>query len=115
VLLVDDDPEFRKLSRRILSSAGFEVVGEAGTVAAALSAASELQPEVVLVDVGLPDGDGIELAEQLTQMAWRPRVVLISVDRDAVTSDEVGASGADGFVPKDDLPGAGLERLLRPR
>jgi DNA-binding NarL/FixJ family response regulator len=111
VLLVDDDPAFRLLARRTLGGTGLAVVGEAGTVAAATAAALRLQPDVVLLDVGLPDGDGITLARELTALPWAPRVVLTSVDPDAASPEEVRMSGAFGFVPKGDLPGRGVELL----
>jgi DNA-binding NarL/FixJ family response regulator len=114
VLLVDDDPAFRRLARRTLGGTGLAVIGEAGTVAEASWAASELRPDAVLVDVGLPDGDGITLAHELTALPWCPRVVLTSVDPDAATPEEVRLSGALGFVPKGDLPGRGLDLLLAP-
>jgi DNA-binding NarL/FixJ family response regulator len=114
ILLVDDDPAFRRLARQTLDASGLEVVGEAATVAAATAAAERLKPEVVLVDVGLPDGDGITLAYELTRLAWAPRVVLTSVDPDAASAEEVRDSGARGFVPKSDLPHAGLDLLLGP-
>jgi CheY-like chemotaxis protein len=79
VLVVDDDPEFRELAGRLLTSSGLTVVGEAGSIAAALAAASRLQPSSVLVDVELPDGDGIALARQLAALPWGPRIVLTSV------------------------------------
>ena len=112
LLIIDDDPAFRALARRVLSGTGLGVVGEADTAAAGLAAAVELRPEVVLVDVGLPDGDGIVLARDLAALPWGPRVVLTSVDADAATSEDVRESGAHGFAPKDDLPGAGLRLLL---
>jgi DNA-binding NarL/FixJ family response regulator len=112
VLLIDDDPAFRGLARRVLIGRGLTVVGEAETVATGLNAAVELQPDAVLVDVGLPDGDGIDLAEVLAALPWRPRVVLTSVDYDAASPDAVRRSGANGFAPKDDLPGAGVDLLL---
>lgn len=112
VLLIDDDPAFRELARRVLSGTDFVVVGEADTVATGLAAAMELRPDAVLVDVGLPDGDGITLARELAVLPWGPRVVLTSVDADAASADDVRESGAQGFAPKDDLPGAGLKLLL---
>jgi DNA-binding NarL/FixJ family response regulator len=112
VLVVDDDPVFRSLARRTLSADGLVVVGEADSVATATAAAQELQPEAVLVDVGLPDGDGITLARALTALPWRPVVVLTSTDPDAATAEDVRSSGANAFVPKDDLPNAQLEQLL---
>ena len=72
VLVVDDDAIFRALARRMLGDCGLAVVGEAETVAAGMAAASELRPDAALVDVGLPDGDGIALARELAALPWRP-------------------------------------------
>jgi DNA-binding NarL/FixJ family response regulator len=112
VLLIDDDPAFRELARRTLDGTRMSVIGEASTAAEGASAARELKPDVVLLDVGLPDGDGIELAAQLSALPWNPRIVLTSVDSDAASPDEVGRSGAHGFVPKHDLPGLGLKLMM---
>jgi DNA-binding NarL/FixJ family response regulator len=112
VLLIDDDPAFRRLARQTLSGSGLTVVGEAATAAAGISAARSLEPEIMLVDVGLPDGDGISLAGELSALPWGPRVVLTSVDPDAASPEEVRKSGAIGFVPKQDLPGSGLDMLM---
>ena len=111
VVLIDDDPTFRELARRVLTATGFSVVGEGDSVATGLAAAVEFRPEALLVDVGLPDGDGIDLARQLVALPWRPRVVLTSVDPDAASADDVRQAGVNGFAPKDQLPGAGLELL----
>jgi two-component system nitrate/nitrite response regulator NarL len=111
VLLVDDDPGFRLLARRALAGTQLVVVGEADTAAGGARAARELKPDVMLVDVGLPDGDGIALAHELSALPWSPRIVLTSVDPDAATAEVVQSSGAVGFVPKHDLPGRGLELL----
>jgi len=112
VLIVDDDPAFRALARRMLTTAGLRVVAEADTAAAARAAALDLQPDTALVDVGLPDGDGVTLARVLTQLPRGPRVLLTSSDPDAATQDDVRRSGARGFVPKSELPNAQLEQLL---
>jgi CheY-like chemotaxis protein len=112
VLVVDDDPVFRKLARRILTAGGFVVVAEADSIAAAMDVARAVRPDAALVDVGLPDGDGISLAYDLVALPWRPRVVLTSTDPDAASSDDVRRSGAGGFVPKQELPNAPLGRLL---
>ena len=109
VLLVDDDPVFRSLARRTLADRGFVVVGEAESVAAALARVQELRPDVILVDIGLPDGDGLELARTLSALPWRPRVILTSSDPDAASDDDIRASGAGAFVAKHDLPNAQLE------
>jgi CheY-like chemotaxis protein len=112
VLVVDDDPAFRRLAQRILEAFGLAVAGEADTAASAISAAGALRPDAVLVDVGLPDGDGIALARELTALPWRPRVVLTSSNAEAATASEVRSSGAEAFVPKNELPGAALGDLL---
>jgi DNA-binding NarL/FixJ family response regulator len=115
VLIVDDDPVFRGLARRMLVAAGLVVVAEAPTVAAALAVAGELRPDAALVDVGLPDGDGVALARELSALPWHPRVVLTSTDADAATPDDVRSAGAGAFIPKDALPNAPLASLLEHR
>jgi DNA-binding NarL/FixJ family response regulator len=112
VIVVDDDPVFRGLARRILMACGLDVVGEAATVKDAIEMAEALEPDALLVDVGLPDGNGIELAQRLTAMPGRPRVVLTSSDPDAANLEDVRRVGAQGFVPKDELPNAPLQELL---
>jgi DNA-binding NarL/FixJ family response regulator len=112
VLVVDDDPAFRRIAQRLLSALDLTVAGEAATVAEAIALADSLKPAAALVDIGLPDGDGVSLAEQLTALPWRPRVVLTSSDPEAATSGDVARSGAAAFVPKDQLPNAALRHLL---
>ena len=112
VLVVDDDDSFRQLAARTLRSWGHTVVGEAATVAEAVAAAEQARPEAVLVDIGLPDGDGFSLARQLTALSWRPRVVLISSDSDVANRAEAYRVGADGFVPKDELASDTLRDLI---
>jgi CheY-like chemotaxis protein len=112
VLVVDDDPEFRELAGRLLAASGLTVVGEADGVAAALEAAARLVPSAILLDIELPDGDGITLARELAALPWRPRVVLTSIDGDITTTDEAHDAGARGFVNKADLPNAPLRELL---
>ena len=115
VLVIDDDAAFRDLARRMLGADGFAVVGEAETVAAAIVAVHELRPDAALVDIGLPDGDGISLALQLSSLPWRPHIVLTSADPDAADADDVRRSGARAFVAKDLLPNAPLRHLLNSR
>ena len=80
MLVVDDDPEFRALAVQMLARLGLSVVCEAATVDAATRAARKLKPQAALVDVGLPDGDGVTLAGALAALPWRPRIVLTSTD-----------------------------------
>jgi CheY-like chemotaxis protein len=112
VLVVDDDPEFRKLAGRLLAASGLTVVGEADGVAAALEVALRLRPSAVLVDIELPDGDGVTLARELAALPWRPRIVLTSIDGDITTTAEARLAGARAFVNKADLPSAPLAELL---
>jgi DNA-binding NarL/FixJ family response regulator len=112
VLVVDDDPAFRELAQRVLADAGLRVVAQADSAAAAISAAKAMEPDAVLVDVDLPDRDGIALARELTALPWRPRVVLTSVDPDAAGPDDVSSSGALAFLHKAELANGSLKRLL---
>jgi CheY-like chemotaxis protein len=112
VLIVDDDPAFRGLARRILTASGLDVIGEAESIQAATTAVAKLKPDGVLLDVMLPDGDGVTLAGELTALPWKPRVVLTSSYDDAASDDEIEGSGVVAFVHKPDLPTAPLERFL---
>jgi CheY-like chemotaxis protein len=112
VLVVDDDPAFRDLAARVLTSWGHVVVGEAGGVADALERASELHPGAALVDVGLPDGDGFVLTRCLVALPWHVRVVLISADADAAAVRAARQAGAIGFLAKDELSGRTMRHLL---
>jgi DNA-binding NarL/FixJ family response regulator len=112
VLVVDDDPQFREVARRLLAVGGLTVVGEADSVAAAHAAPVRLQPAAVLVDVELPDGDGVALARELAAMPWRPRVLLTSIDGDITTAEEARNAGAHAFITKANLPDAPLADQL---
>jgi DNA-binding NarL/FixJ family response regulator len=112
VLVVDDDWMFRELAGRLLTAVGLTVVGEAASVAAAREAVARLEPTAVLLDIELPDGDGITLARELAALPWRPRVVLTSINADITTTNEAEAAGARAFVNKCDLTTAPLRELL---
>ncbi len=112
VLVVDDDAQFRQLAVRTLRSWGLAVIAEAGTCEEALALTVELQPDAALVDIGLPDGDGFGLAQQLTRLSSPPRVVLISSDSDSANGSSARQAGAAGFFPKDELVGSELRRLI---
>ena len=113
ILVVDDDPIFLSLATRILTQAGLEVVATAEDAAGAVSAANATKPDAALVDVGLPDCEGVNLAYELAELPWRPLVVLTSTDSDAGFALEV----SDGrprlpFIAKEDLANGGLPSLL---
>jgi CheY-like chemotaxis protein len=113
VLVVDDDPFFRDLASRILGEMGFDDIAESEDVASALVQAELRRPQAALVDVGLPDGDGVELARTLAALPWSPRVVLTSSDRDAATPVTAGHEEPSvPFVAKEDLANGKLRGLL---
>jgi DNA-binding NarL/FixJ family response regulator len=113
VLIVDDHPSFREQARRLLEAEGYEVVGEAAGAEAALRACRELRPDLVLLDVQLPDGDGFDVAAQLGSNGGPPAIVLVS-SRDRFDYEPlIAGSGARGFIQKDELSGASLAALLR--
>jgi CheY-like chemotaxis protein len=112
VLIVDDHPSFRANARALLEAEGYEVVGEAGDGTSALEAAAELEPELVLLDVQLPDIDGFEVAARLTGGGGGPVVILVSSRDGADFGPLVERSGARGFIPKAELSGAALSALL---
>jgi DNA-binding NarL/FixJ family response regulator len=113
VLIVDDSAGFRSRARRWLEAAGYEVVGEAGDGAGALAETERHRPEVVLLDVQLPDVSGLALAERLVSGADAPAVVLTSTRDAADFGDRIARCGARGFVPKAELSGDALGALLR--
>lgn len=114
MLIVDDHSGFRTLARRLLESGGFRVVGEAAGAVEARSAVPSLQPEVVLLDVNLPDGDGLLLAEELTDGAHAPAVVLISSHERSDFGDRLERTGARGFISKADLSPTAIADLVDP-
>jgi DNA-binding NarL/FixJ family response regulator len=112
VLIVDDHPSFRAVARRLLEAEGYEVVGEAIDGRTALEEAARLQPDLVLLDVQLPDIDGLAVASELSGRPDPPLVILIS-SRDASDyGPAIDESGARGFVQKGDLSGEAIAALL---
>ena len=113
VLVVDDHDEFRSAVRALLASEGFVVVGEAADGAAALTAAARLAPDVVLLDIQLPDIDGFEVARALTTGSRPPpAVVLVSTRGRSSYRRRLADSPALGFLSKADLTGPALLALL---
>jgi CheY-like chemotaxis protein len=113
VLVVDDDPTSVSLAARVLEEMGAELITTAADAGSAIAAANETRPDAALVDVGLPDRDGIDLAYELAALPWRPRVVLMSTDRDAGSAIAGEHDGdALAFVPKEELAAGRLRSLL---
>jgi DNA-binding NarL/FixJ family response regulator len=112
VLIVDDHPSFRASARALLESEGLEVVGEAGDGASALEEVRRLHPDVILLDVQLPDMTGFEVASALYEDGPRPAIVLVSSRDAADFGPLIEESGARGFIAKGELSAAGLRALL---
>jgi DNA-binding NarL/FixJ family response regulator len=111
ILIVDDHPSFRACARAILEADGFTVIGEAEDGEAALTAIDALRPDVVLLDIQLPDMDGFAVLERLGSDA--PSVVLVS-SREACDYDGlIRKSRARGFIAKAELSGTAVRSLLR--
>ena len=112
ILIIDDHTTFRTIVRAVLEADGYEVVGEAPDGRAGLSAALALKPDVVLLDVRLPDMDGFAVALSLAENGAGPAVIVTSSSDDPLYPARAARSGARGFVAKHDVCGAALDRIL---
>jgi DNA-binding NarL/FixJ family response regulator len=112
VLIVDDHAEFRASAAELLEAEGFDVVGAAGDAARAVELALSLRPQIVLLDVQLPDRDGFAVAARLAPEAQPPQVVLISGRDAAAYGRRVAGAPVRGFIAKRDLTGAAVAALV---
>ena len=112
ILIVDDHAGFRASARRMLEAGGFEVAGEAEDAASARRAVRDLSPDLVLLDVQLPDGSGIDLAAELTANGAARSIVLCSSRGADQLGSGLNTCGAKGFIPKDELTASAIEELI---
>lgn len=104
VLVTDDDDGLRQLLRMVLERAdGFQVVGEAHDATSCLLAVTELQPDVLLLDVGLPGRSGLEIAREVRELAPNTLVVVLSAHPADRMADQALVAGAHAYLSKDDL------------
>ncbi len=112
ILIVDDHAHFRVQVRQLLEADGFVVVGEAEDGASGLRAARTLHPDLVLLDIGLPDIDGFAVARELAAEGSPPPVVLTSSREAGAYGPRLAASPVLGFIAKDDLSGPAIRALV---
>jgi DNA-binding NarL/FixJ family response regulator len=112
ILIVDDSPGFRVQARALLTAEGFDVVGEAIDGRSGLEAARTLRPNLVLLDIGLPDVEGFEVARALAVDGPPPFVVLTSSREAGAYGPRLSANRVLGFIPKDELSGPAIRALI---
>lgn len=111
VLIVDDHPGFREQARRLLEFAAFDVVGDTASAELGVQLALDLTPDLILLDVMLPDAVGFDVVPLLREQGSAV-IVLISSRDQSDYGTRVESSGADGFIPKDELSGEMLRRFV---
>ena len=111
ILIVDDHAGFRVQARALLEADGFDVVGEAGDGTSGLQAARTLRPDLVLLDIGLPDVEGFEVARELAVDGPPPFVVLTSSREATEYGPRLASSRVLGFIAKDELSGGAIRAL----
>jgi len=113
VVIVDDHESFRAQARSLLVSAGYDVIGEAADGEAGVVAAVELRPDIVLLDVQLPDITGLEVARRIHEAPDPPAIILISSREASDYGTGIDRSGAVGFISKAELSAGTLEAVLQ--
>jgi DNA-binding NarL/FixJ family response regulator len=114
VLIVDDHAGFRARARTVLEAAGYDVVGETGDGKSGLRAARELSPDLVLLDVQLPDITGFEVARRIHEQPDPPVIILISSREAADYGTSIERSTAQGFISKTELSARAVAAILEP-
>jgi two-component system, NarL family, invasion response regulator UvrY len=112
VLIVDDQAVFRKIARDVIEAAPeFEAVGEAASGEEALALVASKAPELILMDVRMPEMDGVETARHIRVSDPAPVIVLVSAEDADVLAERLESAGAAAFVRKQELCPSGLRAL----
>jgi|SRR5689334_25309411 DNA-binding NarL/FixJ family response regulator len=109
-IVVDDHAAFRASARRLLELTGYDVVAEAGDGASGLALVRELEPDLVLLDVALPDMSGFDVADALAGGATA--ILLVSSRDPGDLGRRIRRSAAVGFIPKDQLSEESIRALV---
>jgi two-component system nitrate/nitrite response regulator NarL len=112
VVIVDDDAGFRRLATTLLALRGCTIVGTAADGASGIKAAKHLKPHGMLVDVNLPDQDGLSVAREIHDLRLPISVVLTSTECVPWSEGELADAGVDAFVVKESLPDVDLATLF---
>ncbi|MFG3206636.1 response regulator [Streptomyces sp. NPDC048192] len=112
IVVVDDDPGFRRIAKTLLTARGLHVVAESDDGASALAAVREHRPDGLLLDLHLPDQDGVAVARMLRGEEQAPRIVLTSTEQSFWSADELREAGVDSFIAKDRLFDADLKSIF---
>ena len=115
VFIVDDSAPFRTVARALLENGGYQVVGDVATGAEALVGVPAADPDIVLLDIALPDMDGFSVCRELCRVAPAAIVVFCSVRDAEHYGDAVERSSAAGFLPKSTLSAAALALVVARR
>ncbi len=114
IVVVDDDPGFRRIARLLLTARGLHVVAESEDGASALAAVRAHRPDGLLLDLHLPDRDGVAVARMLREEEQPPRIVLTSTEQSFWSAEELEQAGIESFIAKDRLFDADLMGIFRP-
>jgi DNA-binding NarL/FixJ family response regulator len=112
ILIVDDHAAFRLEARQLLEAEGFTVIGEAADGEAALSLVRHKRPDILLLDIGLPDIDGFEVANRLADLHLPVSVILTSSRDESIYEARIGDATSLGFLRKDQLSGDAIRALM---
>lgn len=112
ILIVDDHPSFRAMAQVVLEAEGFVVLGTASDGESAVAETLRLAPDVVLLDIGLPDMSGFDVADRLRKAGSTAAIVLTSSRDGSDFGPLIAESGARGFVDKSELSGDAVRALV---